>query len=256
LAAVTLLTPAGAHGSVDLPALLTSFPLDLSSDGGLPQRMAQALSEAIIDGRLQSGARLSETVIADSFGVSRTPVREALYALEHDGLIERPPRKGATVSAVSHQQVVDIYVCRALIYGRSARLAAPLLTETELAELATRAEHMVEVATKGDTKAYFQLHIDFHDAVAKATGNQMLLKLMSDMGSMTLRLRYMSLTIPGQLTRSAKLHRTELVPLLRKADAVGAEKSVQRTISVAGDAVLAHFYGDNSKPVHQLVKEW
>lgn len=257
MAVTTVLTPADVSGSSDLPSLLSSFPpVDLSTDGGLPMRMAQSLAEAIIEGRLASGARLSETVIADSFGVSRTPVREALYALERDGLIERPPRKGARVSTVTHSQVTDIYVCRALVYGRSARLAAPLLDEDQLRDLASAADRMVEVAEQGDRKAYFQLNIAFHDAMARATGNHMLLKLMSDMGSMTLRLRYMSLTIPGQLTNSAKAHRSELLPLLQAGDGVNAEKSVHRTIARAGDAILAHYYQDMSQPVQNLVRDW
>jgi hypothetical protein len=76
------------------------------------------------------------------------------------------------------------------------------------------------------------------------------------MGSVTLRLRYMSLTIPGQLTSSAEAHKSELLPLLSKGDGLGAEKSVHAIIARAGDAVLTHFYEDTSRPVSRLVNDW
>ena len=230
--------------------------LGLASDRGLPQRIAKSLAQAIIEGRIDSGARLSEPEIAQQFGVSRTPVREALYALERDGLVERPPRKGARVATFKAKQVTDIYVCRALIYGRSANLATPLLSEGQLDELAANAQQMVEATQKGDIVAYYNLNIAFHDYLAQITGNAMLLKLMSDMGNVTLRLRFMSLTIPGRALYSAHIHQTELMERLRAHDARGAEKSVHHLISSAGDAVLAHFFGMPSSTVATIIHDW
>jgi DNA-binding GntR family transcriptional regulator len=230
--------------------------LDLASDRGLPQRIVRILAQAIIEGRIESGARLSEPEIAQQFGVSRTPVREALYALERDGLVERPPRKGARVATFKAKQVKDIYVCRALIYGRSANLATPLLGDKQLDELEESTEQMVEAVQKGDILAYYHLNIAFHDYLARLNDNAMLLKLMSDMGNITLRLRFMSLTIPGRALYSAHVHRTELMQRFRAHDARGAEKSVHHLIASAGDAVLAHFFNIPSAPVATLIHDW
>ena len=253
--------PADSSGDVNLVGLQGSWPgtaedLDLASDRGLPQRIMKTLAQAIIEGRIESGARLSEPDIAQQFGVSRTPVREALYALERDGLVERPPRKGARVATFTAKQVKDIYVCRALVYGRSANLATPLLSDEQLDELQDCTEQMVKAAQQEDILAYYNLNISFHDYLARVTENAMLLKLMSDMGNVTLRLRFMSLTIPGRSLYSAHVHRTELMERLRAHDARGAEKSVHHLISSAGDAVLAHFFNIPSAPVATLIHDW
>jgi DNA-binding GntR family transcriptional regulator len=228
---------------------------DLDADRGLSQRVAEQLSQAIIEGRLASGAKLSEAEIAAAFRVSRTPVREALFALERDQLVERPPRRMARVSALTAKQAQDVYVCRAQLFGLSARMAATRLEASELKQLDSLVAEMDVTASSGDTAHYFRLNVVFHDIVSRATGNDMLLRLMTGMGPLTLRFRYMSLTIPGRLSMSVQRHR-ELLRALTARDAAAAEATVRALIAEAGDAVLLHFFEIDSKPIAKLVAEW
>jgi DNA-binding GntR family transcriptional regulator len=228
---------------------------NLDEVGGLASRVADQLAEAIIEGRLEGGARLGEPDIARTFGISRTPAREALYILERDELVERPPRRSARVASVTEKQALDVYICRAYLYGLSARMCAPQLTKTDLAELSGIVRAM-DLAVKGnDAKTYYRLNLAFHDYVGRASGNEMLLKLMGGMGRRTLRFRYMSLTIPGRLNVSLKSHHL-LMREFRRYDADAAEKRVRQIVSSAGDAVLLHFFGNSSQAVSKEVMKW
>jgi DNA-binding GntR family transcriptional regulator len=220
----------------------------VASDHSLAARVADQLAEAIIDGRLPSGTRLSEPGIAEAFDISRTPVREALYMLERDDLVERPPRKGARVARLTAKQALDVYICRAHLYGLSARMCARSLTESDLAELRRIVAGMDAAVATADVRSYYRLNLDFHDFVGRATGNDMLLRLMGGMGRLTLRFRFMSLTVPGRLEKSRAAHH-RLLECLEAHDGVAAERTVREIVSAAGDAVLAHFFGDSTRPV-------
>lgn len=223
--------------------------------GGLASRVADQLAEAIIEGRLASGTRLSEPEIAQTFGISRTPVREALYILERDELVERQPRKGARVASVTEKNALDVYICRAYLYGLSARMCVPRLNNSDLAEL-SRNVHLMDLAVaSNDLGAYYRLNLAFHDYVGRASGNEMLLKLMGGMGRLTLRFRYMSLTVPGRLEVSLKAHHL-LMSDLRCADPDAAERRVREIVSSAGDAVLSHFFNNSSGAVSKEVVKW
>ena len=91
---------------------------------------------AIRAGTLAPGLRLTETDLAARFGVSRTPVRQAIARLEAEGLLTHAPRRGLTVTRPDHAQVVELYVMREILEGAAARLAAQHATETELAAMA------------------------------------------------------------------------------------------------------------------------
>jgi DNA-binding GntR family transcriptional regulator len=217
----------------------------LGDTAGLAEKTAEQLAQAIITGKLAGGTKLIEPEIGAAFGISRTPVREALYILQRDGLIERSPRKEARVSHVTAKQAFDVYVCRAYLYGLSAKIAAAIIDDTTLAELEEIVCQMDSAVSNADEHEYFRLNLRFHDIIGITTGNEMLYRLMGAMGGLTLRFRYMSITIPGRMALSAKRHR-RLLELLRERNGRAAELEVRAIVSSAGDAVLAHFFNDHS----------
>src|SRR5262249_59318784 len=85
---------------------------------------ADALRDAIVDGRLQPGERLRTVALAESLNLSRTPVREALVQLEREGLVEIVPRRGAVVRAFANEDLLDLYEVRAVLEAAAARRAA------------------------------------------------------------------------------------------------------------------------------------
>ena len=91
---------------------------------GIPENLAEILEEEIIFGRLKSKERLTEEMVAERYGVSRSPVREALRLLERDGLVTREARRGIWVSPMSQKDFDEIYMCRIPLEGLVAQQAA------------------------------------------------------------------------------------------------------------------------------------
>lgn len=94
-----------------------------------------AVREAILAGIFEPGARLRQEELAELFGTSRIPVREALRALEYEGLVRSEPHRGFTVTALDADDVEEVYDLRILLESHALRLALPLLTDEDLAEL-------------------------------------------------------------------------------------------------------------------------
>lgn len=99
------------------------------------ERVLAALRMGILEGILAPGARLRQEELAEAFGISRIPVREALRALEYEGLVTSEPHRGFTVTAIDGDDVDEIYELRALLEGEAVRLAVPLLTDADLDDL-------------------------------------------------------------------------------------------------------------------------
>lgn len=95
----------------------------------------EALRDAILTNVFEPGARLRQEELADVFGTSRIPVREALRALEYEGLVRSEPHRGFTVTTLDADDVEEVYHLRVLLEGEAVRLAIPLLTDEDLTEL-------------------------------------------------------------------------------------------------------------------------
>ncbi|HSP74486.1 MAG TPA: GntR family transcriptional regulator, partial [Gaiellaceae bacterium] len=96
---------------------------------------ADLIRQAIMDGRLRPGQRLTETGLAKDLGISRTPVREALRVLQTEGLVESTPYQGSTVRTYDVEDLDDMYQLRALLEGHAARRAAQRITRDGVEQL-------------------------------------------------------------------------------------------------------------------------
>lgn len=209
--------------------------------GRLAGRVADVVANAIIDWSLPPGTRLSEETIADALGISRTPVREALRELASEYLVDIRPNRGAWVTELSAEDAVDVYVCRAHLYGLAAKMAAAVASNDELAELKSVAQSMERATASGDIHRYFDDNLRFHDLVAQAARSKRLLAMINDLGRTTLRFRYLSITIPGRMEESMEFHR-QLIRHLDQREGEAAEAIVQTLIKKAGQAVLTHYF--------------
>ncbi len=104
------------------------------------------LRQAILNGTIEPGARLRQEDLADVFDASRIPVREALRALEHEGLVTSEPHRGFTVTTLDADQIEEIYDLRSVLEGHAVRLAVPLLTQQDLDELQQIYDEMLGAA--------------------------------------------------------------------------------------------------------------
>ncbi|WP_446751449.1 GntR family transcriptional regulator [Vibrio sp. S9_S30] len=144
------------------------------------ENLTSSLVEAIVEGRILPGSKISEPELAKRFNVSRGPLREAIMRLEGLGLVERIPHVGARVIEISLTHLSELYAVREALEGMAARLAARHITDDELEALesllSTHSEHILQV----EGSSYFHQHgdFDFHYRIIKASRNTKLITLL------------------------------------------------------------------------------
>ncbi len=136
--------------------------------------IANNLREAIISGRFKVGERLVEDALAEEYGVSRVPVREALRRLESEGFVTLTPYRGATVSTGSVRDTLELMQVRRGLEVMAARLAAEQRGGEVATELSAVVERGREAAHSYQVEALPPLIMEFHELVALASGNQQL----------------------------------------------------------------------------------
>jgi DNA-binding GntR family transcriptional regulator len=163
----------------------------ISHPDRLVERVEATLREAIMSGQLAPGAHLSVPEIARQLGVSRTPARDALFALERLGLVEVRPRRGAVVVAGGPDELRQLFEVREALEGMAARLAAAQMTGTDVADLHTTLDRHRAAVEAGDLEAHVEADLRFHAMVATGSANPRLsesIGQLSDQISVLLRL--------------------------------------------------------------------
>ena len=164
----------GADRSTTLPGVWPK----LSKSAATSEGVHQALREAILSQFLQPGTRLAEEEVAGRFGISRTPVREAILRLEAEGLAERNSGRTAFVSELRPSEILEIYEVRAAIDGLAAELAASRIEPPALAGLEWSNQRMAAAGEAGDYPTMASINLDFHEQLARASGNAFLLQML------------------------------------------------------------------------------
>ncbi len=137
-----------------------------------PTPIYQKLLAAIENGDLRPGDRLLETDLAQRFGVSRTPIREAIRRLETDGLVAHKPRVGAMIRVLAQQEIVELYEMRIVLEATAAQMAAKHASKAEIHTLKTLNAQMMQVAT--DPYKVAMLNRKFHGCILSAARNRFL----------------------------------------------------------------------------------
>lgn len=135
----------------------------------------EAVREAILTNVFEPGARLRQEELAEMFGTSRIPVREALRALEYEGLVRSEPHRGFTVTTLDADDVEEVYEMRVLLEGEAVRLAIPLLTDEDIAELDAFFKAMTE---SDDPDAQLAARERFYIRLFATAGRPRLLSLI------------------------------------------------------------------------------
>jgi DNA-binding GntR family transcriptional regulator len=190
------------------------------------RELYERLRGDILSGRLPAGTALREIVLAERYGVSRTPVREALRRLEHDKLIEAGDR-GLRVRRPSHEEVVQVYDARILLEGAAAEQAARMRGEADLALLDGLLSRDLALADPSP-ESRADTNIEFHQAVWRATHNPVLIDLLQRLNLHLIHTPTTTLTAAGRWEQALAEHQA-LIAAIRDGDAV-----------VAGDVARGH----------------
>jgi len=137
----------------------------------LSDRIRNALTDAIATGSIPAGTALDEQELADRYGASRTPVREALRQLAFTGLVELRPRRGGVVTRMTPQRIAEMFETTAEIEAMCARLATYRITPLERSRLIDLHEGSTAIVEAGDVDAYDALNREFHETIYRATHN-------------------------------------------------------------------------------------
>lgn len=164
------------------------------------------VARGIIEGRLGPGHDLNSVDLAKRFGVSRTPVREALFVLSREGLVDWSPRRRPRVSAVNLKDVREIYQLRAILYAQVSIAIVEQATPEDIDSLWRAHHRLAEVATKGDVDGYFWANVAFRDEELRVGRNGIFKEVLDSMRMRTNRLRRLSTSLPGRLQRSCADH--------------------------------------------------
>jgi DNA-binding GntR family transcriptional regulator len=204
----------------------------------LPERIASSLREAIVSGELGSGTRLVETDIAQRFGVSRVPLREAFRVLAGEGLVTIHPHRGAMVSEVSEGELVELFAARALIEGHAAARLAAQPDAQALARLHTMVADMKSAVRRRRFELYYGLAADFHDALVRARGGQVLWQMYEQIRRMLRRYQAVMAGLPESPRRSIVEHE-EILSAIRAGDEDLAERAAKRHVNALVDRYRA-----------------
>jgi DNA-binding GntR family transcriptional regulator len=211
-----------------------------------PQTLTEAVvsyvRDAVVLGHFPPGSPLPEVQLATQLNTSRGTVREALRALQELGLVEVLPHRGAYVTDISVARTRDLIELRSLLEGHAARRAlegGPMPPDSSR-RLEDAYETMMRTAKGSDESTAIESHLDFHLAVAKAGGNELLIDLVAPLQLQTRRLiAYTQLLGSGD-----DEGHTAIMDVLRGSDAERAERVVREHIERSGDLVIARLEED------------
>ena len=201
----------------------------LAKTASLRETVTQILRAAIVSGEMAPGEVYSAPALGARFGVSATPVREAMVDLSREGLVQTVRNKGFRVTAMSDAELDDIAALRMLIEPPTVRQVTPRIPAEAIPELRGLAQAIVDHAAAGDLITYTEADRRFHLAILDYSTNQRLVSLVSDLRSQTRLYGLSEMVERGTLGGSAAEH-LELVGLIAARDATGASNLMKRHI--------------------------
>jgi DNA-binding GntR family transcriptional regulator len=194
-----------------------------------PQDAYRLILEAIDSGIYRPGDRLVESELADRFGTSRTPIREALQRLETQSLLTRDGRS-LIVASLDHNQLAELYVVRGTLEGLAARLAARHATPEEVRVLRDMLES--DRALVNDPKALARANRHFHKQIHLASHNRFLVQQLDLVHRSMALMATSSIAVEGR-SRDTMAEHEEIVRAIENGDGDGADRALRDHISKA-----------------------
>jgi len=196
--------------------------------------LVPVLEQEIVTGTLKPGTRLDETLLATRFGVSRTPVREALARLAAAGLVEIRPRRGAIVAQITLKDLMNMFELMANLEGVCARLATRRISPDEKKALAAAQIACAKLVNTERYDDYYQRNMILHELIYKASHNDYLEKQTMDLRTRLSPHRRLQVRIPGRLQTSSDEHGALVEAILSGDDAL-AEKLTRDHVTIQGE---------------------
>ncbi len=150
------------------------------------------IRDMIVEGQLEPGSKISEKQLCDLFGISRTPLREALKVLATEGLLDLLPNRGARVAKLTGKDLADLFHVMGALEGLAGELACANITEPALSEIRALHHEMLAHYSRGDRAGYFRVNQIIHEAIIAAADNRVLSLVYDSLRGRIRPARYMS----------------------------------------------------------------
>ena len=218
-------SPAESPTSPTSRAESTDAALALVQRTSLTRLVADAVENLILTGALPPGSKLNEATLADRFGVSRGPMREAFRMLEEWGLIRQEKNRGAYVREIDLDEAAEIYDLRAGLDATAGRLLAARITPEQIQALRTLTDEMQVLPEAEGVDRFHALNLAFHDRIVEFAGNRTLSEVYGRLVKQLALFRRRNLLAPRAIPRFAEEH-SAIVDCLSAGDAVASAEAL------------------------------
>ena len=196
----------------------------------LYEDVAERLREQIFSHELAPGSWLDEQSLAIAFGISRTPMREAIKVLASEGLVTTKMNKGAYVTEVDRRDLEQIFTVLSLLEGQAAKETAIKASEAQLTQLDNLHHRLEKAAADRDTEQFFEINVKFHELIQEIAGNKWMNGVIEDLRKVLKLQRRDSLSRTGRLLSSLVEHR-EILQAILKRDPLAAELAMRKHLT-------------------------
>ncbi len=218
-----------------------------SSDGStLHGNLVANIRELIVEGDLEPGAKVPERILSERYGVSRTPLREALKTLASEGLLELLPHRGARVARLTAEDVDQMFPIMGALEALSGELACQNLTEDQYAEIQALHYQMVLHYTRRELKPYFQVNQEIHEKILSASANQLLLHMYQTLSGRIRRARYVANMSSERWSQAVKEHE-EMLDALAARNGTALADVLKRHLRNKCETVKSHLESKRPK---------
>ena len=201
------------HGSLNL----ADSTADTIARPSLHVELVERLRNLIVEGTLIPGSKVPERELCERYGVSRTPMREALKVLAVEGLVELEPNRGAWVSQITLEDLEDVFPVMGALEALAGELACKHITDAEISIIRAIHDKMVAFYQARDLGPYFQANQAIHEAILKAADNSELTTMYRSMSARIRRARYIANMTEERWAKAVEEHE-QIIDALENRD--------------------------------------
>lgn len=212
----------------------------------LHTHVVDRLRDMISGGELQPGTRINERALCDRFGISRTPLREALKVLGSEGLLELTPNRGATVAKLTREVVNETFPVMGALESLSGELACANISDTELAEIRAIHYQMVVHYEKGDLPEYFHLNQEIHERILASARNPLLTDIYRSVAGRVSPARYRANMSKPRWAEAVQEHR-DILQALENRDGVLLSRLLKQHLENKRAAVAEALFNEDEE---------
>ncbi|QDC08620.1 GntR family transcriptional regulator [Oceanicola sp. D3] len=179
--------------------------------------LVDRLRDLVTDGDMVPGDKINEKWLTEAFGVSRTPLREALKVLASEGLVTLTPNRGARVAELNEKDIEDVFPVLMALEGLAGRLACSMMSDEDISHIADLQVALEAQFERQDRPAYFQTNQEIHRAILEGSGNEVLMASHRALAGRIRRARFLANLSPDRWKQAVEEH-AEILAALQARD--------------------------------------